>query len=237
MVAGITIASFASYGTGQYQQPYFIRNFGLSYSQVGLIFGLIGGVSTGAGTLIGGFLTDWAGKRSKRWYALVPAIGIAIACPLYILVFTRPDWKLAAGLLLIPGVFHYTYLGPTFGVIQNSVDTRRRATATALLFFALNFIALGFGPPFCGWTIDRFSAHLFAANHLGDFFKMCPGGVGLKGAGAMVDTACKVAMAHGTRSGIVLNLLIYAWASVHYFLAAITLPKDLAAAAAERGET
>ena len=50
MVAGITIASFASYGTGQYQQPYFIRNFGLSYSQVGLIFGLIGGVSTGAGT-------------------------------------------------------------------------------------------------------------------------------------------------------------------------------------------
>ena len=73
----------------------------------------------------------------------MPAIGIAIACPLYILVFTRPDWKLAAGLLLIPGVFHYIYLGPTFGVIQNTVDTRRRATATALLFFVLNFIALG----------------------------------------------------------------------------------------------
>ena len=66
---------------------------------------------------------------------------------------------------------------------------------------------------------------------------MCPGGVGLKGAGGQVDTACKAAMAHGTRSGIVLNLLIYAWASVHYFLAAISLPKDLAAAAAERGET
>ncbi len=230
MVAGITVASFASYGTGQYSAPYFIRMFGLDLATVGLIFGVVGGIAAGIGTLMGGFLTDWAAKKSGRWYALVPAFGLLIACPLYILVYTRDDWKLAAGLLLIPGIFHYTYLGPTFGVIQNAVSLRMRATATALLFFVLNLIALGFGPPFCGWCIDMLSQAQFALTNTGSFFEMCPGGVGKEGAGAALDTACKLATAQGTRQGIVFNLLIYAWAGVHYLLAAITLPKDMAEA-------
>lgn len=230
MVAGITLASFAGYGVGQYSAPYFIRNFGLDLATVGIIFGLIGGVSSGAGTLLGGFLTDLAAKKSGRWYALVPAIGLLVACPLYILVYVQTDWKVAAGLLLIPGIFHYTYLGPTFGVIQNAVSLRMRATATALLFFVLNLIALGFGPPFCGWCIDMLSQRNFAAMNLGPFFEMCPGGIGLEGAGAAIDAACKAATAKGTQQGIIFNLLIYAWAGVHYLLAAITLPKDMAAA-------
>ncbi|CAN7268887.1 MFS transporter [Phenylobacterium sp. LjRoot164] len=233
MVAGITLASFAGYGTGQYSAPYFIRMFGLDLATVGLIFGVIGGIAAGIGTLLGGFLTDYAARKSGRWYALVPAIGLLIACPLYILVYTRDDWKLAAGLLLIPGIFHYTYLGPTFGVIQNAVSLRMRATATALLFFVLNLIALGFGPPFCGWVIDTLSQAHFAAKDLGPFFDLCPGGVGKEGAGAMIDAACKAAVAQGTRDGIVWNLLIYGWAGLHYLLAAITLPKDMADALAK----
>ena len=233
MVAGITLASFAGYGTGQYSAPYFIRMFGLDLATVGLIFGVIGGVAAGIGTLLGGFLTDWAARKSGRWYALVPAIGLLIACPLYILVYTRDDWKLAAGLLLIPGIFHYTYLGPTFGVIQNAVSLRMRATATALLFFVLNLIALGFGPPFCGWVIDMLSQAHFATKELGSFFALCPGGVGKEGAGAMIDAACKAAVAQGTRDGIVWNLLIYGWAGLHYLLAAITLPRDMADALAK----
>ena len=236
MVAGITVASFASYGTGQYQAPYFIRMFGLDLATVGLIFGLVGGVAAGVGTLLGGFLTDWAGKKSGRWYALVPAIGLLIACPLYILVYLQDDWRWAAALLLLPGIFHYTYLGPTFGVIQNAVSLRMRATATALLFFVLNLIALGFGPPFCGWCIDMISQHLFSQSGLGDFFALCPGGVGAPGAGPVVDAACKAAVAEGSRQGIIWNLLIYAWAGIHYLLAAITLPKDMATALASSQE-
>ena len=143
---------------------------------------------------------------------------------------------MAAGLLLLPGIFHYTYLGPTFGVIQNAVSLRMRATATALLFFVLNLIALGFGPPFCGWCIDMLSQNLFAGQGLGDFFALCPGGIGAAGAGPVVDAACKLAVAEGTRQGIILNLLIYAWAGVHYLLAAITLPKDMATALASAAE-
>jgi MFS family permease len=232
MTAGVTLASFASYGSGFFAQPYFIRNFDLSYTQVGLIYGLIGGISSGAGTLIGGFLTDWVGKRDGKWYALVPAIGLAIAMPLYLAVYSNPSWTIAAALMILPGVFHYTYLGPTFGVMHNLVEPRMRATATAVLFFVLNLIALGFGPPFTGFVIDLFTQHLFAAQGLGDFLALCPGGKAAVGASLEIGAACKSASAMGTRYGMLVTILIYGWAALHYLLGSRTLAADLKRAAA-----
>jgi len=253
MALGITLASFAGYGAGQFAAPYFIRSFGLGLALVGVLFGTIGGVSTGAGTLLGGYLTDWANRRSAAWYALVPALGLSIALPLYVLAYTRPDWRAAAWILLLPGIFHYTYLGPTFGVIQNAVDRRRRATATALLFFFLNLIALGGGPPFTGWVIDRFAQ--FGFTHPGphsmlralnlmvlhgqsagrQFFELCPGGVPSKAAPAALTAACRPALARATREGLLVTFFFYGWGALHYFLAAFTLSRDLKRAAAEQG--
>jgi MFS family permease len=248
MVLGVTIASFGSYGGGAFVPAYFVRQFGLDYTTVGLITGLIAGFSAGLGTLAGGFIADWGGKRSAIWYALTPALGLLIATPIYILAYLQNDWKVAALILLIPGIFHYTYLGPTFGVVQNSVPTYRRATATALLFFFLNLIALGGGPVFTGWLIDTL-AH-FNFNNLGhhdvlqslfgafgpdsgaaSFVGQCPGGAAPKGAAADLAKACLDTTAMSTRQGIIISILFYAWASIHYFLAAIGLVKHMKASA------
>lgn len=248
---GVTLASFAGYGAGQFSSPYFIRTFGLGLALVGGLFGVIGGISSGSGTLVGGFVTDWLSKRSAAWYALIPGFGLAIALPIYILAFTRADWRVAAWILLLPGLFQYTYLGPTFGVIQNAVDERRRATATALLFLFLNLIALGGGPPFTGWLIDQFAqfnfthpgshsilatlprlAHGEAAGSL--FQDLCPGGVPKKGAAAALTAACKPTLVRATQEGMIVVFFFYGWGALHYFLAALTLAKDLKKAAAER---
>ena len=239
MVAGITMASFAGYGSGQYVPPYFIRQFGLDLATVGLVVGLVAGVANGAGTLLGGFLTDWASQRNTRWYALVPGIGLLVATPLYLFAFSRDVWQLAVPFWLLGGLLHYTHIGPTFGVVQNAMDVRMRATAVALLLFVLNLIGLGFGPPFCGWCIDQFARAAFTAQGMtGDFLQVCKGGLAAKGASPEIAAACRSAMAEGTRNGLLSNLLIYAWAGVHYLLAAITLPRDMlrARAAADAGD-
>jgi len=251
IVLGVTLASFAGYGAGQFIPPYFIRTFHLNYAQVGLLTGLAGGFSSGLGTLVGGFLSDKMSKLSARWYALIPAIGLAVATPLYMSIYLAPSWQIATVLFLIPGVFAYTYLGPTFGVVQNMVDTRRRATATAILFFFLNLIALGGGPPFIGWVIDHFASFHFTHPDASGFFQSvggfisaprevfqhaCPGGVGPKGGAAAVDAACKSSLVLATRHGILIAYLFMLWGAGHYFLASIGLKEAMSKARADRGE-
>jgi len=251
MVLGVTLTSVAGYGVGQFSSPYFIRTFALDYATVGLVFGLVGGFSSGLGTLAGGFVSDWASKRDARWYALTPAIGLAIATPIYIFAYRQPDWRLAALVLLLPGIFHYTYLGPTFGVVQNVVETRRRATATAVLFLFLNIIALGGGPLLTGWLIDQFAQFDFthpgvrrilpalrgmagggpAAEH---FAALCPGGAAPGGAPAAAAARCREALVSATRQGIVFTIVFYAWGAFHYLLASFGIARRLAAVAAER---
>jgi MFS family permease len=243
MMIGVTIASFAAYGSGAFLPPYLVRGFGLGLAQVGLIVGVVAGFSAGIGTLAGGFLTDWAGKRSAKWYALVPALGLLIATPIYVTAYLQTDWKAMALILLVPGIFHYTYLAPTFGVVQNSVEPRRRATATALLFFFLNLIALGGGPVFTGWLIDHLAHYNF--NHpastgifqalavsfsdpgAASFTAQCPGGLAPKGAPADLAGLCHGAMARSTQQGVIVTLCFYAWAGLHYALAAIGMVKHM----------
>ena len=247
-VMGITLTSFADYGIGVFSAPYFMRRFGLDLATVGLVGGLVGGISTGAGTLIGGYLTDWLSRRTLRAYALVPAIGLFIAAPTYAFAYLQEDWHHAVAFMLIPGVFHYTYLGPTFGVIQNVTELRRRATTTAVLFFFLNLIGLGGGPPFVGWLIDQLTNfHFTHSNALGPiataiatflpagtepaaastFLQSCPGGVAPAGASADLVATCARASAIGTRQGILVTLLIFAWSGFHYLLGSIGLAKLL----------
>ncbi len=271
MVLGVTIASFGSYGSGQFVPRYFLAaygknfgpsdwhwaqvfanpmgQFGLGLASVGLITGLVGGFSSGIGTLVGGSFSDRLGKVNPIWYPLVPAFGLLIATPIYIAAYSQTHWTMAALILLIPGIFHYTYLGPTFGVVQNSVDPSRRATATALMFFFLNLIALGGGPPFTGWLIDMlgqfnfshgggqgvlsslsgaFSGHAETANYAA----ACPGGAAPKGAADALVESCRITLANSSRQGIILSICFYAWASLHYFLAAIGMKKHMESRAA-----
>ena len=208
--------------------------------------------SSGLGTLAGGFVSDWASKHHERWYALTPAIGLAIATPIYVLAYRAPEWRLAAMILLIPGLFHYTYLGPTFAVVQNVVETRRRATASAVMLLFVNIIALGGGPLFTGWMIDLFAQFNFT--HAGErhiipalqsifgrgavspehFAALCPGGVAPKGSDPAFAARCHGSLVSATRQGILLSAGFYAWGALHYLLGSFGLAKRLAAVAAER---
>ncbi len=232
MVLGVTIGAFAAYGFYAFVPPYFARAFGLDYATIGVIAALAGGVAVGVGIIGGGYLADFLAPYSPRWYALVPAIGGAVAIPLYVLALLQTDWRTATWALSAAGFFQYVSLGPTFGVVQNAVDTRRRATATALLYICLSVIALGLGPVFTGWAIDRFAeGHFRAASGAVSFSAICPGGMAWVGAAAATKTACRATLALGTRHGLLVTLAFFGWATLHYVLAAGGIGRSLRAAA------
>jgi MFS family permease len=251
MLMGLMLVSFAGYGAGQFAPPYFTRTFGLNYAEVGLLTGLVGGLSAGIGTLLGGPITDRMSRGGNHWYALVPAIGVAVAFPFHVAVYNAPSWTMAAAFMLLPGLFSSVYLGPTFGVVQNMAPSRQRATAAALMLFFVNLLALGGGPPFTGWVIDHFAAFHFAnaeatsiwsaisgffASEPAAFQAACPGGMAPEGASAAAGEACQGALVLATRHGILVAYGFALWGAAHYLMATVGLSNALAEAATSRGE-
>ncbi len=229
MVLALTLGAFAAYGFYYFIPAYFRREFEIDSTSIGLISAVSGGLAVGLGILAGGALSDLLARRSARWYALVPAIGGIISLPLYILALVAPGWKGAAAALSLGGFFWYASLGPTFGVVQNVVGARRRATATAFLYICLSMLALGLGPLFVGWVIDRFAEASFATSGIAHSFReTCPGGTAVAGVAVTVQEACRSALALGSRRGLLLMVGFFAWAVGHYFLAAFGLKKSLA---------
>lgn len=217
---GASLVGFVGYGTGTFAPAYFIRMFNLSYAEIGFAFGLIGGLSAGLGTILGGAASDWAGRKNPHWYATLPALGLLIAAPAYMAVFMRSEWIASIWLMIVPGIFHYAYIGPTLGTMHNLAAARMRATATALFFVVVNLIGLGLGPFVTGLLIDLASERRFAALGFGEFIVTCPGGVAPPGSPLNLVQACHQAIALGTRDAIVLVLFVFFWAATHYLIAA-----------------
>ncbi len=226
---GVTISTFAAQGSWAFIPSFFNRAFDLDYGTVGLIAGLTGGVAVGIGLVGGGAIADRLGRRNVRWYAYVPALGLGISTPLFVLAFLQRDWELTAVLLGVAGFFQYLSFGPTFGVVQNSVEPWQRATATALVYVVINLIGLGGGAVFTGMLIDRLAEGEFQRATLSStsFHMMCPGGKAIDSATDLVRSLCRSTLAHSSREGIILTVLLYAWAAIHYLLGAKGLEKAM----------
>lgn len=251
VVLGLTIATFGAFGSGTFIPAYFIRAFGLDLSHAGFIYGLIYGIAPAIATLATGFLAERLGRRHAGWYALIPGLGLLMGAPLYVMAFSQASWQVTALALFLPLLLAGGYIAPAFGIVQNMVDTRRRATAIAILYFVMNLIALGGGPPLTGWIIDRFagfnlehaavnsiwpSLKALATAHTADFQRICPGGAAPAGAPPRMDVQCKAALSLATRHGIMVVLCFYGWGGIHYLFASFGLRSAMASAGERGGE-
>lgn len=237
VLIGVTLSTFAAQGSWAFMPAFYNRDFGLDYARTGLLVGITGGIPVGLGLLLGGTLTDALGRTRTAWYALLPCVALLACVPLYLLACGAFDWSSSALALGVAGMLQYLSFGPTFGIVQNVVEPRQRATAVALIYVVMNVLALGGGAPFTGWIIDVLAAHHHAhpaAHALGDALHALlhgtPGAhdtfLARCGSAALAQD-CHAALALATREGIMLTVLLHAWAAVHYGLGAIGLSRVL----------
>ena len=79
MLLAASACSFLSYGKGTWITIYFQRTHGLSPGEVGLWFGVGGGIAGILGTWLGGWLANHYGSIDRRHVVTAPAIGMALA--------------------------------------------------------------------------------------------------------------------------------------------------------------
>ena len=227
LALGSAMASFASYGVSTFAIPFLVRGYELTLSQAGAAFALVFGLAAAIGIASGGFIVDWAGKRDRRVYVLIPAASFFVAGPLFMLAFLQNSLGLLAAFIFLPLILQFLYVGPMSGLTQNMVGARARATTSAILTLIINLIGLGLGPALTGWFSDLYASGAYAG--VGEFAASCPGGVATPGASAEAAAACADAAFTGLQRALVTVSGACLWAGVHFLLAARTVRRDLEA--------
>jgi len=216
---GATLSTVAGYGINYFLAAYFTRRFGLNYAQAGLAVGVISSVPAALSILAGGWVADWAARRSVRWYALIPALGAMLTAPLYIASFGAATWLTAAVLLGLTAICQYAYIPAAAAVTQNMMEPRMRASAAAVTGLIYTLLGQGLGPLFVGLLSDHFTRSSFA----GEFASTCGRGA------AETAVACAAAASHGLQLALTLFAAVYLWSAAHLMLASRGLARDLAA--------
>ena len=219
--AGFVLTNLAANGVSVFTPTYLVRSFHLGLAQVGLLYGLVVGISGMIGILAGGFGADVAARRDVRWYAWAPALAAGLAFPIYLIAFTRGSAVLTAGFIGAGYLVLSLYFAPTFAVVQNLVEPRMRASAAALVLLLINIFGQGLGPTLMGLASDIFARRAFTG---GDYASLCPAA---KGASPALASACVHASASGLQLSILAMCFFFVWGAVHYLLAARTIRRDL----------
>jgi MFS family permease len=227
LCAAASVAAWVGYGLAAWVPQFFIRNFGLTNTEVGVWQGLSGGLSAALGTWLGGRLSDRYGKIDARHMLTAPAIGMAVGSIGVALALLLDNWVWVLVAIFIPGLLNSMWYGPVFACVQGVVAPHNRALAAAVILFVLNLIGLGFGPTLVGWASDVFAAQRFAAEGAGAFGTLC-----VKGGPADVAALCQASSAAGLERAIVLASLLGVFAAVFMWLARRHLAADMARAKA-----
>jgi hypothetical protein len=129
-----------------------------------------------------------------------------------------PNIWLAMPALMIAAICHYFYLGPMYAVTQGIVSPRMRATAVAVLLFVVNLIGYGMGPPVIGALSDYLANMQLAPFDLNTTSCVSPANAG--------NAHCVSSIETGLRWAMMIGVLGYLWAALHFLISARTLRRD-----------
>lgn len=223
---GGALISFVGYGSSQFLVSHIIRNYDLGPTlaiegaHASYAMALVAGISTALGTFLGGHLSDRLAPKHTRVNSWLPALGVIIAIPFYILSFMQTEFAWAFAFLMLAPIFHYMYLGPMYAVTMSVSTPLQRATSVAILILMVNLVGYGLGPPFIGAANDFFASQNLAQSGL--TLSQC------NPLTMQPDNAatCAAAQGLGLKYALGTTILFLGWAALHFLLAGRTMVKD-----------
>ncbi|MFC4931478.1 spinster family MFS transporter [Massilia sp. GCM10023247] len=159
------IAGASGYGYAVWTPSFLVRTHGMSIAHAGLIFGVIGGIGSVAGSLFSGLLCDRLVRRDQRWQIGLPLTGVALSIPAALAFFMWPAGSAwAVGSLLVPHAIAFAFAfaffaswwpALSYSAISHMVAANQRSVAAATLNLFLTMFGLGLGPLVTGFMSDQ----------------------------------------------------------------------------------
>ncbi len=215
LVAAASLSAVVTYGLGQYLTSFLVRAHDMALADASRLTGITIGIFAGVGTFLGGYLSDRLAAGRRGYIGFVPAVGLALATPLYMIAFGLPAFGFAIAALFAGALMHYSYLAPMYAIAQGTAAARMRATSVALMLLVVNLVGYGVGPPLVGAISDTFMAGALA-------------GTGLTTETCLQNgaAACAAASAYGLRWALVVISGAQLWSAFHFWRAGRALESD-----------
>jgi hypothetical protein len=176
-----------------------------------------------------GWLAEKVVKRHPNAIAWLPAAGLILCVPPYLIGFSAENkWIALAGICTGAGI-KYGYIAAQYTIGQGVVGMRTRATATAILLFVVNLLGYGAGPPFIGYVSDIFFNMQASAEGFADIARASCKGAGLAALPEAAQAFCRAAEAKALQNSLLITSVLYALPAVFFLLCMRTLQKDLVA--------
>ena len=232
MTAGASLVAMVGYGYSAFQAPMMQRLHGLSPAQFALQFGVPLSFAGAVGTIAAGVITERLIRRSIGWVAVLPAIMLTLAVPLYLLGFTQPTEHLDRAFVLwaLASMLHFGYLGAQYTIGQGVVPQSSRASAIAILLFIIALVGNGLGPQIVGALSDYFITAGIESRGFGatlDVIACNPRSAVVLDAAQ--QAVCAAAYGEGLRTSMMLTALFLLVAAAAFWASSRTLDRDLLA--------
>lgn len=151
----VSFYSVVVYAVLSWVPAQFIRVHGWTAGETGLRYGFVLLLFGGAGTVLGGILSAYLGKRAVAQPAIwITVVGMAVAGPLLAAAgwagdgWTSLMWYAPALLFMtLPG-------GTAIQVVQEAVPNRLRGQASAIYYLSTSIVGLTLGPLSVGLLTD-----------------------------------------------------------------------------------
>jgi MFS family permease len=160
LLFGFCLTTYTQFGFGTWTAPFLGRIHHLNSAQIGTYIGTVRALAGLVGTLIGGYLSDWAGRRDVRWRIYVSAICSMLAFPgVLLFVFSSNLFGCIVGFTLV-SMMSPVHVGPIVAASHSVVKVGMRAFSTSVLYLISELLGLGLGPYLIGAFNDHYRQRL-----------------------------------------------------------------------------
>jgi MFS family permease len=151
---GLTLYGFFAYGVLTFVAAYMVRVLRVDMATVGYSYGALSVATAALGTLGGGWLADRLAQRDRAWLLMLPAAGLLLAFPPYLLGFVLHDFTLFMVLVSVGGVLLTGAIPPVFVAAHAVCGSARRAMAVSILLLFMMLVGSSLGPLAVGLVSD-----------------------------------------------------------------------------------
>jgi len=136
----VTLADALGWVIGGWMPVYMAEHFSLGQGAAGLYGSGCISVAAFFGLVLGGWLSDRWNARNPRGRFYVPAIGLLLACPLFLLAVNTDTLAFAILGLVATGLTATWFTANTLSLLCLTVDPRFRATGYGIIYAAGFFV-------------------------------------------------------------------------------------------------